>query len=275
MSRSLNAQAFASGRDIYFNTDQFNPKTAVGKGVLAHELAHVIQHDRASKVFGTQTDKGAANHPHHFISKLSGWPAIPVGRLLRQAEPKLLRDFAKKFPGAANLVRKSPEAMKLMKTATAKGVVFGGYPLKRHGITSRAHTVGNKVYIPKGRTDKFLAMSDFVFEVNIAMRKKRSDTIKKLASQRRITAKQYAYRIVRLEIEAMLNTGLVWFKMRKKGYKGRKWSKYDKDFYLSSYKAFKTGKKTKNQLIKDALKRTYKTGIFAGWTVERYYMAQY
>ena len=92
---------------------------------------------------------------------------------------------------------------------------------------------------------------------------------------RRINAKQYAYRIVKLEIEAELSTGMVWSKMRQKGYKARKWSKYDKDFFLKSYKAYKAGKKTKHQITKEALKRKYKTGRFKGWTVERFYMAQY
>ncbi len=275
MSRSLNTQAFTSGEDIYFNTNQYNPKSTVGKGILAHELTHVIQHNRAEKAFGKEIGKRTAARPHHFVSKLSGWPAIPVGRLLRQAEPKVLRDFAKKFPDAADLVRKSPEAMKLVKTASAKGAVFGGYPTVQHGSKQNAYTVGNTFYIPKTQTDKFKAMSDFVFEINNAMRDKQFKGVGKSGKKRKITAKQYAYKMVMLEIEAKLSTGMIWSKMRQKGYRARKWSKYDREFYLKSYKAFKAGKKTKHQITKEALKRTYKTGNFAGWTVERYYMAQY
>jgi hypothetical protein len=43
MSRQLNAEAFTSGNDIYFNAGKFAPDTAEGKHLLAHELAHTIQ----------------------------------------------------------------------------------------------------------------------------------------------------------------------------------------------------------------------------------------
>jgi len=40
---SLNAQAFAIGNDIFFNTGKFNPESSQGKELLAHELTHVVQ----------------------------------------------------------------------------------------------------------------------------------------------------------------------------------------------------------------------------------------
>lgn len=43
MSRALNAQAFAVGSDIYFNEGKYNPSSAEGKHLLAHELTHTIQ----------------------------------------------------------------------------------------------------------------------------------------------------------------------------------------------------------------------------------------
>ena len=43
MSQSLNAQAFAHGGDIYFNSGKYNPDTSQGKHLLAHELTHTIQ----------------------------------------------------------------------------------------------------------------------------------------------------------------------------------------------------------------------------------------
>ncbi len=47
LSAKLNAQAFASGNDIYFNKGKFNPETRSGKHLLAHELTHTVQ-QRAS-----------------------------------------------------------------------------------------------------------------------------------------------------------------------------------------------------------------------------------
>lgn len=43
-SRELNAEAFTSGRDIYFGAGRYNPGTLLGKRLLAHELTHVVQH---------------------------------------------------------------------------------------------------------------------------------------------------------------------------------------------------------------------------------------
>ncbi|GAB5400936.1 MAG: hypothetical protein Aureis2KO_25210 [Aureisphaera sp.] len=43
LSKSLNAQAFTVGNDIYFNEGKYNPNTTSGKHLLAHELTHTIQ----------------------------------------------------------------------------------------------------------------------------------------------------------------------------------------------------------------------------------------
>jgi hypothetical protein len=43
LSQRLGARAFAYGTDIYFNQGQYNPGSAEGRQLLAHELAHVIQ----------------------------------------------------------------------------------------------------------------------------------------------------------------------------------------------------------------------------------------
>lgn len=42
-SRSLNAQAFTRGNDIYFGAGRFQPETKPGRQLLAHELTHTIQ----------------------------------------------------------------------------------------------------------------------------------------------------------------------------------------------------------------------------------------
>jgi hypothetical protein len=43
MSRELNAKAFTTGNDIYFNKDQYQPGSDSGKHLLAHELTHTLQ----------------------------------------------------------------------------------------------------------------------------------------------------------------------------------------------------------------------------------------
>lgn len=43
MSADIGAQAFTSGRDIYFNEGKYAPGSPEGDGLLAHELTHTIQ----------------------------------------------------------------------------------------------------------------------------------------------------------------------------------------------------------------------------------------
>jgi len=43
LNRELNARAFTLGSDIYFNEDQYQPRTESGRRLLAHELTHTVQ----------------------------------------------------------------------------------------------------------------------------------------------------------------------------------------------------------------------------------------
>ena len=45
LNRSLGAQAFTHGQDVYFNEGKFSPDSSSGKHLLAHELTHVVQQD--------------------------------------------------------------------------------------------------------------------------------------------------------------------------------------------------------------------------------------
>ena len=43
MSKSISAQAFTSGNDIYFNEGKYDPSSKGGRHLLAHELTHTVQ----------------------------------------------------------------------------------------------------------------------------------------------------------------------------------------------------------------------------------------
>jgi hypothetical protein len=43
LNRALGARAFATGRDIFFRDGEYNPGSSAGRGLLAHELTHVVQ----------------------------------------------------------------------------------------------------------------------------------------------------------------------------------------------------------------------------------------
>jgi len=43
MNKGIHAKAFTHGKDIYFNSGQYDPNSTKGKRLLAHELTHVVQ----------------------------------------------------------------------------------------------------------------------------------------------------------------------------------------------------------------------------------------
>ncbi len=43
MNESIHARAFTHGHDIYFRRGEYDPRSATGKSLLAHELTHVLQ----------------------------------------------------------------------------------------------------------------------------------------------------------------------------------------------------------------------------------------
>ncbi|MBX3000127.1 MAG: DUF4157 domain-containing protein [Caldilineaceae bacterium] len=47
LNRSLNARAFTAGRDIFFRRGEYNPGSAGGQKLLAHELTHTVQQGAA------------------------------------------------------------------------------------------------------------------------------------------------------------------------------------------------------------------------------------
>ncbi|WP_280840965.1 DUF4157 domain-containing protein [Micromonospora sp. A200] len=56
-AESVQAEAFTSGSHIAFQRGRFDPSSAAGRHVLAHELTHVVQ-QRSGPVTGTATDDG-------------------------------------------------------------------------------------------------------------------------------------------------------------------------------------------------------------------------
>ena len=59
MSKAVGARAFATGQDVYFREGEYQPHTAGGLHLLAHELTHTIQQSRGA-VSGTSIGDGLA-----------------------------------------------------------------------------------------------------------------------------------------------------------------------------------------------------------------------
>ena len=60
LSRGLGARAFTAGAHIHFGAGQFQPETAAGRELIAHELAHTLQQGAARRV-----DASAVALPAH------------------------------------------------------------------------------------------------------------------------------------------------------------------------------------------------------------------
>jgi hypothetical protein len=53
-ARAVNALAYTVGRDVVFDAGQYQPQTNEGRGLLAHELTHVMQQSSQSPSSGSQ-----------------------------------------------------------------------------------------------------------------------------------------------------------------------------------------------------------------------------
>ncbi len=187
----------------------------------------------------------------------------------------LLDDFNKSFPDSVALIKASPEAMKLVAEATKAGTKFGGFSEDGPAKIAWPYTAGDTVYVPKARTDKVVAMSDFLFEINNAIRSPAFaalDAEAKKGSKGSLTAKTYAYKKCEQEVEGMLRLGEVWFETKKTMTGGKALDKYDADFFLGEYNAFKAGKKSKDDIIKTILAGANPAN---NKTHEQIYMEQY
>ncbi len=58
MSSAMNAQAFTTSNDIYFNEGKYKPDDNSGKSLLAHELSHVIQQNGKNGDISRKTSAG-------------------------------------------------------------------------------------------------------------------------------------------------------------------------------------------------------------------------
>lgn len=59
LNRALNARAFTTGQDIFFNQSEYNPGSSGGRELIAHELTHVVQ-QRQDRVQPTLLGKDMA-----------------------------------------------------------------------------------------------------------------------------------------------------------------------------------------------------------------------
>ncbi len=74
-ARSIDAAAFTVGSDVVFRDGRFDPASAEGRHLLAHELVHTIQQ-------GTGISRWVARRPE--AADASGQPAVPLDERIRR-----------------------------------------------------------------------------------------------------------------------------------------------------------------------------------------------
>jgi len=96
-ARSVNAHAYTVGSNVVFQRDKYDPSSAEGKTMLAHELTHVVQ-QRSGPVDGSAAGGGI---------KVSD----PSDRFEREASANAERVMSAPAPVAAASVSASPAAV--------------------------------------------------------------------------------------------------------------------------------------------------------------------
>ncbi len=91
-SRHLDASAYTVGRDVVFGEGRFDPNSPAGRHLLAHELAHVVQQDRA----GARTLGGPVIHRR----SAGAWLGIFIGTEEGTFDDKELHDYLDKVTKA-------------------------------------------------------------------------------------------------------------------------------------------------------------------------------
>lgn len=99
-ANNISARAFTLGRNIYFGAGRFDPRVADGKKLLAHELTHVIQQERATAVVTVQRapenpDGGVPNTVSAPSPKSSSDPGAPPSPSPHQYQSDLTDDEQK------------------------------------------------------------------------------------------------------------------------------------------------------------------------------------
>lgn len=125
MTKSLGADAFTFGRNIFFNSGRYNPNTIKGAKLLAHELVHTVQqgfHD--------------SQIPDHIPVSTPGEP------MERQAD-SISTGIIENISGNQGNISKNVEGIKTQriqpKIQMAKGVGVAIYETKNHAAGYEDH----------------------------------------------------------------------------------------------------------------------------------------
>jgi len=82
LARGVNALAFTTGTDIFFQSGHFNPNTQSGLELLAHEVTHTVQQSQGRVGTGIDPDAGLEAEARQMGHRLASGPLPATGRAL-------------------------------------------------------------------------------------------------------------------------------------------------------------------------------------------------
>jgi hypothetical protein len=191
-----------------------------------------------------------------------------------QLTPPLLTEFSRQYRASAEIIRGSTEAMRLIREAEAAHVSYGGYAEDGPGHDAWPYTVGSSVYVPRAHNDRVEALSDFLFELNNAIRQPAISALANQASQGTIDARAYARGIVGQEVQGMLRLAQVWLDVKATMGGGHDLDRWDAPNYVRDYRDVQAHRRTEADIVTSVLGTPYTQGTGRGRTPEQVYMEQ-
>jgi Domain of unknown function (DUF4157) len=128
MAESLQARAFAVGRDVVFGASEFAPETSRGRELIAHELTHVVQQERSAAESSTGTIR---RQPKPEAPEFPDFPHLALR--LEDDIGQNLFDYGHHFYRLATLYPDRPELLQ---------EAFGRYALGANVLTTGFRFLG-------------------------------------------------------------------------------------------------------------------------------------
>jgi hypothetical protein len=144
-ARSVEARAYAVGRDVVFGECDYTPNTITGRRLIAHELTHVIQQARASgstqgQCLEVGTAQSASEQEAERVAE-----RIASGSVCEQVRGTASSQVMRAAPAVAGVATKV--AQRALKWLAKKGANVSAHVAKRHV----AKRLGKSTFLDGGK----------------------------------------------------------------------------------------------------------------------------
>lgn len=123
LSRSIDAEAFTTGTDVFFRAGRYDPEGTAGRGLLAHELTHVVQQStgaagRAGEISRPDdpAERQAADVSLAYLARTAhpapaagAGEAVPFG-LLQAGGNHAVARLLQRAPAPGTVIQRDPDA---------------------------------------------------------------------------------------------------------------------------------------------------------------------